>query len=420
MFALWDLLKAAIDVLSAATEKTIAVYFNTLRRSIRNALILALALTPLPIVGVALKSRLAIFVYILVIGLVTVANLVLSMPLLMLGSLAFEKIGLLRKSFNSVLMVLLWFLLAALYFYVVPVWNNPALIIPVLVVFCILALASVVFTIKIINPRYLVPVMLLALGFMTRTFFFPQSSSTFTRLFVGFDGKLSRWIVKPRSVDPHLAEWFGPSGESLLWYAESAQCAFDFFDQGGFHPQRGVKLIEADRHVRERWEGCQRNAASISRGTERGQYSPSGALEESGTEIGRSRAEERKRAAETERSRREAIAEVERIMGSIVDRAADERPQLRDFLSGKHVVVVFQMGALRSAATIVKRLNNYGVNVSYTADTRLASLCPKGFVCFPTEHHESAQAIQSALVGIKELHRRNDKAFSDIVINLGS
>lgn len=58
----------------------------------------------------------------------------------------------------------------------------------------------------------------------------------------------------PQQVDPNQATWFDPvTGEPRLWYSRSEGQRLEFFDNGGFHPRTGEKLVAVDRKLAGDW-----------------------------------------------------------------------------------------------------------------------------------------------------------------------
>jgi hypothetical protein len=59
----------------------------------------------------------------------------------------------------------------------------------------------------------------------------------------------------PRPADPHRTAWFNSSnGEPQLWYWRSPDNRLEFFDNSGFHPLTGDKLVAIDRAFAAEWK----------------------------------------------------------------------------------------------------------------------------------------------------------------------
>ncbi|MEH3145176.1 MAG: hypothetical protein PGN34_07460 [Methylobacterium frigidaeris] len=57
----------------------------------------------------------------------------------------------------------------------------------------------------------------------------------------------------PKSVDPVTVAWFDPvTGQPRVWYWREGQI-YEFFDNSGFHPRTGDKLLIVDRRVVNDW-----------------------------------------------------------------------------------------------------------------------------------------------------------------------
>lgn len=69
--------------------------------------------------------------------------------------------------------------------------------------------------------------------------------------------KAERERRAPQQVDPATATWFNPrSGEAQIWYWRSPNQGYEFFDNFGFHPRTGDKLIPVDRKVVADWKAA--------------------------------------------------------------------------------------------------------------------------------------------------------------------
>lgn len=64
----------------------------------------------------------------------------------------------------------------------------------------------------------------------------------------------------PKPVDPMTVAWFDPvTGQPRVWYWREGQ-TYEFFDNSGFHPRTGDKLLVVDRKVVSEWrQGIERS-----------------------------------------------------------------------------------------------------------------------------------------------------------------
>jgi hypothetical protein len=264
MGAIWERLKSVILRVVNASFVMGDLYINGLKKAVKGVLIAFLFILPLLIIGVWFNVPSLVGTYFLILGFLLTFILFAAFPLLCLARSALETFPSLRKNILSILMVLFWFLVIALYFYVVPVSNNPRLIPLVILLFGVIALGSIVFSVKLINPRVIVIVMIIILTFLGQSFFFPETSHAISDLFRVIDRGLSDLLTKPKQINPVTAEWFDfKTGKPLLYYANTSPCEFEFFDKAGYHPQTGDLLKPAILPVREQWLECsKRNSTS--------------------------------------------------------------------------------------------------------------------------------------------------------------
>lgn len=120
-----------------------------------------------------------------------------------------------------------------------------------------------------------------------------------------------------------------------------------------------------------------------------------------------------------DKAREAVLAKVEARVAEIVDRTPNDKPYLVDYLRGRQVVIVFQHGAIETAARVAKRLQSFEAHVTFSLDQLQQPSCPTANVCFSQDHYETARAVQSALVGSIEVKTRSDKGFNGIVVNVG-
>jgi TPR repeat protein len=65
--------------------------------------------------------------------------------------------------------------------------------------------------------------------------------------------RADRRLRPPKPVDPTTAAWFDPvTGQPQVWYWREGQ-TYEFFDNSGFHPRTGDKLLIVDRKVVTAW-----------------------------------------------------------------------------------------------------------------------------------------------------------------------
>ncbi|SDA25111.1 hypothetical protein SAMN02799622_03556 [Methylobacterium sp. UNC378MF] len=65
--------------------------------------------------------------------------------------------------------------------------------------------------------------------------------------------RADRRLRPPKPVDPASAAWFDPvTGQPRVWYWRDG-LSYEFFDNSGFHPRTGDKLLIVDRKVVTEW-----------------------------------------------------------------------------------------------------------------------------------------------------------------------
>ena len=65
--------------------------------------------------------------------------------------------------------------------------------------------------------------------------------------------RADRRLRPPKPIDPASAAWFDPvTGQPQVWYWREGQ-TYEFFDNSGFHPRTGDKLLIVDRKVVTAW-----------------------------------------------------------------------------------------------------------------------------------------------------------------------
>jgi hypothetical protein len=257
--AIWELIKASISLGVEVTETAVILYGKALGRFAKWSIILALVLIPLPIIGTALHISWMNGMYVVIISLLCFLGLVVAFPIVMLTQLAFEKVTPIRKTALFLVGVLFWFLIVAVYFYLVPVWNSPAFIPLIFILFVIFSLGWIGFRIRI-NPKLVYGLVFIIFILMTVSFFVPKTRMALGTLLEIIDRNLSEIITSPSrpSQKPLLVpsrveinsieklknlHFFDPiTGESKIWYSKGTNGRFELFDASGFHPQSREKL----------------------------------------------------------------------------------------------------------------------------------------------------------------------------------
>jgi len=255
MGPIWDLFKAALGLAVDVSREMVTAYWNFLQRLAKWSIILALILSPLPIIGSLLHFSWMSGLYLAVIGLLMAIWLVAAFPVVMLMRYAYEDIKSIKKTAQLIGGILFWILLLSIYFYLVPVWNYPAAIPLVFIICLILALGFMRFGIGI-NPKLAIGVVVIILCLVTVSFYMPTSRSA-ANTFVGWlDGQFAGFITSPLHPAPQLPKridydhisidrivFFDPlTAEARVWYYKPDDGRIELFDSAGHHPQYKVKL----------------------------------------------------------------------------------------------------------------------------------------------------------------------------------
>jgi len=186
--------------------------------------------------------------YCIFVGAEAVILMVLAFPIIVSAQIIsdmFPKFaGSIQKSAQRIAAVAFWTLMLAVYFYVVPVWENPRMIPVVLIAAAALALGSYAGwvslprnLVKIIATLFLVGIFVIA----TFAFSFPNR----TRQFVGLIHTIDEAEAKPKQVKVESADQIrfvnATTGEPQLWYYRSPTGEYELYDQEGFHAS-GARL----------------------------------------------------------------------------------------------------------------------------------------------------------------------------------
>jgi hypothetical protein len=196
-------------------------------------------------------------VYFIFVGAEAVILMVLAFPIIAAAQVIFDKFPQfavsIRKSVQIIAAVAFWALMLAVYFYVVPVWENPKMVPLVLMAAAALALGAYTgwvnlprSLVKTITTVFLVSIFVIA----TLAFIFPNR----TRQFVGLMQKIDEADSKPKQImveSPDQIQFVNVNtGEQQIWYYRSPTGEYELYDHDGFHSS-GVQLKPA-KTVEER------------------------------------------------------------------------------------------------------------------------------------------------------------------------
>jgi hypothetical protein len=255
MGPVWDLFKAALGLAVDVSREMVTAYWNFLQRLAKWSIILALILSPLPIIGSLLHFSWMSGLYLAVIGLLMAIWLVAAFPVVMLMRYAYEEIKSIKKTAQLIGGILFWILLLSIYFYLVPVWNYPAAIPLVLIICAILAVGFMRFGIGI-NPKLAIGVVVTIFCLVTVSFYMPTSRSA-ANTFVGWlDGQIAGFITSPLHPAPLTPKRMGYdlisiekihffdvlTSEPRIWCYKAEGGGYELFDGPGYHPHYKEKL----------------------------------------------------------------------------------------------------------------------------------------------------------------------------------
>ena len=261
---MWELLKASFEVLFNAAEYAVSAYVNAFKKFSKYALIIALVSLPLFLLGLLFHSRTLILLFVMVIGLLVIFGLIVSFPALWAAQTAFNRFPSLKRTILSIWGALFWVLTVAIYFYIVPIWQNTEMVPLVLLLISGIIIGSWAFSVKVIPPRMVLLGMVIALIWISRLFFFPETSGWLRSSLGSFDVGLKGWAERhfnaPKRINPESAEWFDfKTGKHLLWYSKDEEGNFTFFDREGYNPNNGLPLKPADRDIFKEWKEWKKN-----------------------------------------------------------------------------------------------------------------------------------------------------------------
>ena len=185
--------------------------------------------------------------YRLFVGVEVVILMVLAFPIILAAQIIFDKFpqfaSSIKKSVQIIAAVAFWALILAVYFYVVPVWENPKMVPLVLMAAAALAIGSYAGLVRLHfgSAQKIATVSLVGiLVFATAAISFPNRM----RQIVGFTQSIDITAAQPNRLNisyddvenGHVA-FFRPSdGKPLVWYCETVDGRVELFDKGGYHP----------------------------------------------------------------------------------------------------------------------------------------------------------------------------------------
>lgn len=246
---IWQVFRAAVISTADVSKDMVATYVSFLKKLGTVSLALAFGLLPLPILGSILHMSWLNGLYLVLLTVLTFIWLMAVSPVLVLTQYAFEHFKGFRKMAQILTGLLFWTLLLSVYFYLVPVWNNPVAIPLCLILCAVLAIGAVKYGIGM-NPRLGVAAVLVTLIVVTIGFYMPSSRAA-AKAFGGWlDNAVARRLTAALEPAPKTPQrlrcdfssvektmFFDPgTGEPKVWYYAGQDGKIELFDGPGYHP----------------------------------------------------------------------------------------------------------------------------------------------------------------------------------------
>jgi len=185
----------------------------------------------------------------------------LAMPLFVASQIVVNRFPELKESLFSTARVAgdigFWGCMLAIYFHIVPVWNNPSSVLLLLLVICALALASITGRVAF-NPQRMQTFRTVQLVGMfllvTCSISFPDA----TRRVLRSKSSLEKWPLEALSAKPIAVTRFQDlelfnrhTGKPQVWLDTAANGDLSFYDDEGFNPHTGkaYQLIQSPQDI---------------------------------------------------------------------------------------------------------------------------------------------------------------------------
>ena len=178
--------------------------------------------------------------YFIFVGAEAVILMVLAFPIIAAAQFIFDKFpqfaATIQKSVQKIAAVAFWALMLAVYFYVVPVWENPKMVPLVLLAAAALTLGAYAgwvslprAFVKQIATAFLVGIFVIA----TFAFSFPNRTRQLFGSVHKFDDAA---FMKPLQVDSlDQIQFVNSKGVPQIWYYRSPTGEYELYDHEGFH-----------------------------------------------------------------------------------------------------------------------------------------------------------------------------------------